>query len=497
MSNGPAKTSKSLIDEIKQLKKDKAKGFGLDRMARSVSPAKSLGQTGSRGNSDSGGGGSSDALRTEGGTMVGPIAFFPKSSTIVSGVLDISNSTSGSYSSRIIVLGAGAAADDLDTITGAAHAGQILFLQAVTTTPITLKHLTAVTGNIWSPTLADYIITDKEIVVLQWDTTNEAFSGSGGQWSCVANFTDGSGGSGMQNPATADLNMATYDITNVDNLKFDITGQELTNDTDGIDMLLPTGDDFDILINGTREFTLSATTLDIAGNNMTGIGNMTFDVAGQSLTSSTGGHLWQIPASDTYDFYVNLASKFKIAETVIDMGVATLDFNGSQGFLTGIDSLIFRNSINDNITSSVDGITYNVNSTDEHFFKVGGTLIFTIDSGSMTAAKSLLMGNNAISGISTLGFDATSSTSFLAGTTTEIGYYVPSGDIHRFYVAGTRIGDFDDDGLDLNVNARIDFGGNAISLTASSGFQSLPGNPVAFINIKVGGADYRVPYYAT
>ena len=33
--------------------------------------------------------------------------------------------------------------------------------------------------------------------------------------------------------------------------------------------------------------------------------------------------------------------------------------------------------------------------------------------------------------------------------------------------------------------------------TASSGAATLPGNPVGFINIKVGGTSYKVAYYAT
>ena len=42
----------------------------------------------------------------------------------------------------------------------------------------------------------------------------------------------------------------------------------------------------------------------------------------------------------------------------------------------------------------------------------------------------------------------------------------------------------------------VDYDPNNIALTATAGFQILPGNPVAFINIKVGGANFKIPYYS-
>lgn len=43
----------------------------------------------------------------------------------------------------------------------------------------------------------------------------------------------------------------------------------------------------------------------------------------------------------------------------------------------------------------------------------------------------------------------------------------------------------------------LDFASAETSTTASAGAQTLPGNPVGFVNIEVGGTDYRMPYYAT
>ena len=85
--------------------------------------------SGSSGGSNSGVS-SSNFLPTSGGTMIGSIAFNYKFGTISSGVLDVSSDGS-SYSSRVIVIGQGGSADDLEVITGASNAGQILFFQPI------------------------------------------------------------------------------------------------------------------------------------------------------------------------------------------------------------------------------------------------------------------------------------------------------------------------------------------------------------------------------
>lgn len=143
-------------------------------------------------------------LATQGDTMIGPIAFFPRAQTVVSGVVDVSStSILQGYTSRIIVLGQGAVADDVDTIAGAAFAGQLLILQAVATTPITLKHLT---DNIRIPSGNDYVVKGLESVILVFDSTSN-------EWVLVI------GDSGLTNPMTSDLDMATFDILNVDRLQ--------------------------------------------------------------------------------------------------------------------------------------------------------------------------------------------------------------------------------------------------------------------------------------
>ena len=78
-------------------------------------------------------------LKTAGDTMIGPIAYFPNSTTIASDAIDIGETTD-KHTSYIIIDAEGAGTtDDLATITGAKHSGQMLYIQAVSTDTITIK----------------------------------------------------------------------------------------------------------------------------------------------------------------------------------------------------------------------------------------------------------------------------------------------------------------------------------------------------------------------
>ena len=127
--------------------------------------------TGSAGGSGGSEVGSVDGyLKTAGDTMIGPIAFFPRALAITTGEIDIGMDTDY-YSSRVIVSPQSGSTDDLDTITGAAFAGQLLFLQGVAGNTITLK----TTGNIETIRGEDFPIADDDVIILQYDTTDTAW----------------------------------------------------------------------------------------------------------------------------------------------------------------------------------------------------------------------------------------------------------------------------------------------------------------------------------
>jgi len=159
-------------------------------------------------------------LPTAGGTMVGAIAFFPKLLVIATGAIDIGIDTDD-FTSRVIVsTEAAAPTDDLVTITGAQHAGQLLFLQGVQTETITLK----TTGNIETIDGNDFDIADDDIIILMFDTTDN-------KWQQVTTGKQGIAGTfatvaldNLVNPTlNTDIDWNTFDINNMDRIEFAVS----------------------------------------------------------------------------------------------------------------------------------------------------------------------------------------------------------------------------------------------------------------------------------
>lgn len=149
-------------------------------------------------------------LPTAGGTMIGALAFFPKLLTISSGAIDISKNTID-YTSRVIVSPESGSTDDLTTITGAAHAGQLLFLQGVETDTITIK----TSGNIETIDGADFTLEDDDILIFMFDTTDN-------KWQQVTTGKQGvlAGGSFISASLSADQ---TTNIAATNHVEFDTT----------------------------------------------------------------------------------------------------------------------------------------------------------------------------------------------------------------------------------------------------------------------------------
>lgn len=202
-----ARNQKTMVDLFKEtIRTSKQKAGQIRQQASGISAASSsttsLVQS-SQGNSA--GSNTSISLLRSGGQMTGALSFLSQSTYISNGTIDVSSAI-GKYSSRIIVAPQSSNADNLVRIDGASGDGQILFLQSVASTTITLKHLTGegnAIGNIYIPSGNAYVMTGKEIVLLQWDTINN------NQWTLVATSSGSGGGSGAN---TALSNLTTTSI---------------------------------------------------------------------------------------------------------------------------------------------------------------------------------------------------------------------------------------------------------------------------------------------
>jgi len=223
---------RTLVDVMREKEVEERKLAGLGRINfAGVSYSSAIaGGSGTRGQDDNVNN-QFAYLRTAGDTMVGPIAFYPTAVTLSSGELDISEATSNAFSTYVYVTGEGATDDTLDTITGAKHAGQILIIQPVSTTALTL---TETGGNIQLPGGTDVTINSAKdgasYVTLIYDIS---VAGGGNKWVLLAN-SEGAGGGGLSYPleqtVTAKGNVTGATTVNLSDDDGHVTSMTLTGD---------------------------------------------------------------------------------------------------------------------------------------------------------------------------------------------------------------------------------------------------------------------------
>ena len=367
MANGKATTSRSTIDEIIKLKRDKAKAFGIARTNRSVSTGAVLGASGSRGISDK----SSDTakLQTQGDTMIGPLAFFPQTITIASDTIDIANSSTGKFTSRVFLLGQGGVADNLATINGVAFEAQIIYIQAVSTTPITLKR----TGNIYIPSGSNYTIDGLETVMLMWDGTN----GVSGKWAIIANFSDtsSSGVTEDQSPVTwtgiHSFNGASTSI----NSAFITLGDETTD-------VINFGGRVNTDLDPSGDATKSLGSASLRWNEIYGsliVGN---SIVASTSFSSTGTTTLGNTSSDVINMIGRVSTDIDPnADATISLGSASLRWNDIYG------ALIVGNTITATTSFSSTGSTFLGDGSSDNVHITGRIRTnISIDSGNIIKA---------------------------------------------------------------------------------------------------------------
>ena len=216
MTNSKANLKPTELDKIIEHERYIKRQFGLQR--RNITGI-NLGASVTAGSGNSGqvSNNTGDSyLKVSGDTMIGPIAFYRYPTLAIfptvanNHTLDISRET-GAFSSHWIWSPDGSGSNRLEIIEGAIHSGQILVVestQTVTQTIVDVSNSALGAGNIKTLNGDDLVLgTDKTLVMFM-------FSDIDSQWHQVSNPVV-SAGSGMDNPATADLNMNNFDMVNV------------------------------------------------------------------------------------------------------------------------------------------------------------------------------------------------------------------------------------------------------------------------------------------
>ena len=408
MSNGKANTKKSLVDEIIKLKRQNVKSYGQQRQR--VSSGAYIGTSGQKGGSDSNDI-STAYLKTAGDTMIGPLAFYPKTQTIASGVIDVAQST-GAYSSRVYIIGQGSAADNLEVILGSSHAGQILFFQPIVAA-ITLQSYLK-TATAWSSSSVSYNVGDvvlylsqrytcyvahtssgsitpadatkwhrnniritgateqvvavDEIILLQYDSTD-------GVWTVVSGGGSGSSGAGL-----ADDNVWTGINT------FNGTATSINSAT------LNFGDSSSDLINFIA--TVSTPGIPMGGNDIKNVGQIEFSSSSHYIKSNSVGFEYRVPVGDTHEFFINGVSELLVTSTSTTLGG---DLDLATNDIQNVDQLNFEVT-GQRLNSTSSSIQYEVPTGDHHNFLVNSSSEMTIRDTGVTITNDLTVNDDVTLG---------------------------------------------------------------------------------------------------
>jgi len=499
---GKASLPKTPINDTLDANRDRKKQFGRERAAFSRVPFYST-SIGSGMNSNANSSVTSvEGLSTAGGTMMGPIAFYPISQTISNGTINVSSQNA--YSSRVVINGQGSASDDLEVILGASHAGQIVFFEPVTMgQTITLqdfaKTATAwatgtsyiigdvrlsgsrrytcyvahtsssstqpISGSDWSdkwhrnnihiPGATEKVVQANEIILLQYDQSSNitwtVVSGGGSGGSSGAGLGDNNVWTGINtfNGAATSINSATINLGDSSGDAINIIG------------------------------TVSSLGIPMGGNDINDVGQIEFSSTSHYIKSNSVGFEYRVPVGDTHEFFINGVSELLVTSTATTLGG---DLDLATGDIDNVDRLNFKET-SQRLDSTPTGIEYEVPSGENHEFLVNSTIIADFDGNGLTMAGSHDL--NISSGDLTNGSGHNGNFTW-SGT----GNFSVYADDAYLYSATTWIGNYG--GGDLcKIAAMVDFRDHT-----SSTNQTVPTQSDGYIEVKIGGLTKKLFYYS-
>jgi len=458
-----ASRRKTTIDAILDLQREKKKQYGAQRQAATgISTANTAG-VGGAGGGQAVGAPSIGLLKTAGDTMLGPIAYVTK--TIAgadlpavgnNNTLDLS--TTGSVYSSHVVWGAGGS-DQMDIISGKQFTGQVLIIESTETLTQTITDESNVVGppagNIKTLDGGDLVLGTRKTLVYFMFSNIDNF------WHQISNPVGGGGG-----------------IQASDNVTW--TGSHIFN-----------GPSFTVNSQIIQIGFVPTDTLSIKALLISDI----IPLTGNSKSLGTSSLKW-----------ANIHGNNVVATTLTASAAAT--FSGTIVFNPG-STANFAGTISSNLTPTTNN-AFNCGAASKKWFQIQGTNINGVNvtaTGILSGNGPVFLGNSTADNITVTGrissnFQPNNNLGRTLGAASLRWSTVWTGKINADTGVGPA-GTFDG-GSSSNEAIRINNGGglmrydaNAITLSATAGFQTLPAKPVAFIRVKVGGTERRIPYYAT
>lgn len=471
MSNSKAARRKGLADVVKDIQNKQKRESGISRQNFSGLGSADFGGVTASASSGAGSTNSIQShsstdldgvLQTVGDTMVGPLAFYLKSATVADGVISVAKGEA--YSSRVIVVGQGGVADDLEVILGASHAGQILFFQPIQAITLQsyLKTATAWSGSSVSYSVGDVVLDSSQRYTCHTAHTSSSATdpGSGADWETVWY---------RNNIRVTGATERVVAIDEIVMLQYDSTDSVWT------------------VISGGGSGGSSGAGL---GDDNVWTGINTFNGVTTSINSTT------INFGDSSGDLINFIAT--VSTPGIPMGgndvknVGQIEFSTTSQYIKG-------NSV---------GLEYRLPIGDTHEFFINGVSELLIEGTGTTLGGDLDLATNDIQNVDQLNFEVTGQR--LNSTSSSIQYEVPTGDYHNFLVNSSSEMTIRNTGVtitnDLTVNDDVTLGATSADLTTHNGLvnyatnYSAVGLPAAtsagYITIQVGGVAKKLYYYS-
>ena len=294
----------------------------------------------------------------------------------------------------------------------------------------------------------------------QQDTNKELYNISGAvptQASSSVVSAGSQGGGTYQNAQSADIYMNTYDIVDIDRLKFAVkegSGDLLSNTDYGIEALYVSGDAYGmwfripaisaegnntqyIFYHGDTQMVHISLAEIVLNNDVRIEGFVDVDNIAEPSSPSGGDRRLFVDSGNSDHLSVK-----KSDGNVVDLeagGVtnpvnATLSLGGNQ--ITRVTSLFFDGDGDNShsIQGNTGGINYLVDNTDEyHDFKIDGNIKLRVGNGSIQPTEIIDMQDNGIQNVPHiyLNTDATNE-ALIDGATNGIDFNVPALDFYQF-----------------------------------------------------------------
>jgi len=347
-------------------------------------------------------------------------------------------------SSALVVDGA-ATPINLHFIDGVIKNGQIISIRPVVGKNLILKKPTTLdntTGNINIDT--DVTINDHQFAILQFF----ADQGTGGGM-FILQLVGSAGGSTLWSAITIDVtkNMQQKGLDNLDYIAFDTALTRIINGiaATGINYDVPTGETHSFLINAIAKYRMAVGSMDFLGQSISGLNDILFNEAGQSILSDTSGLHSLVPTGDVFDWLVN--------------GITQMTLNSSALNLKGIEFVDANRVLFGN--AGIGGVRLDVPTGENFQIYINGIEQYRFLSGNID------MNNKSLNELNDILFNEAGQS--ILSDTSGMHFLIPTGDIFEWLLNGVQQMRIDSLGMimataiDMNAFSIVDVGAIAMS----------------------------------